>query len=62
MTKFIPTRPATQSEYDYPTFQPNQTVRTIYGETRKVRSQNGCQVFLVGDCHGWYHPTKLFAI
>jgi hypothetical protein len=45
----------------YPQFSPGQKVRTCYGETRTVLFQNGCQVFVVEECSGWYHPTKVWA-
>lgn len=46
----------------YPQFQPNQKVLTIYGQIRTVLFQRGCQVFVVEECRGWYHPTKVWAI
>jgi len=44
----------------YPTFEPGQRVRTIYGEIRTVLFQHGCQVFVEEECNGWYHPTKIW--
>lgn len=46
----------------YPTFTKGQKVRTCWGEVKTVASQNGCKVFMIEDCTGWYHPTKIFAI
>jgi sarcosine oxidase gamma subunit len=46
----------------YPTFEPGQKVRTIYGKIRTVLFQCGCQVFVVEESNGWYHPTKVWPI
>ncbi len=50
----------THSATAYPQFAVGETVRTIFGETRTVLFQNGCQVFVVEEPRRWYHPTKLF--
>ena len=47
---------------NYAQFTPDQLVRTVYGDVRTVLLQKGCQVFVVEEPMGWYHPTKLFPI
>jgi hypothetical protein len=44
----------------YPQFSPGQKVTTIFGETRTVLAQVDCQVFVLEEPHGWYHPSKVF--
>lgn len=47
---------------EYHQFQPGQKVRNQFGETRTILSQVGCQVFVVEECNGHYHPSKLFPV
>lgn len=47
---------------EYKQFQRGQQVGTVYGETRTVLFQRGCQVFVEEDCNGHYHPSKLTLI
>lgn len=41
-------------------FEKGEVVKTIYGETRIVRYQDGLQVFVEEELTNWYHPKKLF--
>ena len=43
-------------------FAQGQLVRTVYGETKRVVLQRGCQVFLEGELNRWWHPSKLVAV
>jgi hypothetical protein len=46
--------------FTYPTFEPGEKVRTVYGEIRTVLFQRGRQVFVEEESRGWYHPTKVW--
>lgn len=50
------------NETEYRQFTKGQKVRNQYGETLTVLSQDGCMVFVVEDCMGHYHPTKLYPV
>jgi hypothetical protein len=44
----------------YRQFSPGQKVTTIFGEARTVLEQVDCQVFVLEEPNGWYHPSKVF--
>ena len=44
---------------EYPQYDKGQKVRTCFGEIRTVLFQRGCQVFVLEQCGGWYHPSKV---
>jgi hypothetical protein len=45
---------------NYKTFKPGQRVKNNRGRVLTVREQHGCQVFVVEESFGWYHPSKLW--
>lgn len=47
---------------EYPQFTKGQKVRTRYGTIRTVLFQRGCQVFVVEESDGWYHPMKVWPV
>ena len=49
----------THNENDFTEFTAGQKVRSVYGETLTVTSQNGCMVF-VAERQAHYPPSKLF--
>jgi hypothetical protein len=51
-----------QTTMTYPQLAEGQRVRTCYGAARTVLFQIGCQVFVVEECSGWYHPTKVWPL
>lgn len=47
---------------NYKTFKRGQKVRTVFGQIRTVLFQRECQVFVVEECMGWYHPSKIWLV
>ena len=48
------------AETSYPQFKPHQKVTSNFGDRLTVLFQRGCQVFVVEEPYGHYHPTKIF--
>ena len=47
---------------EYKQFQIGQKVRSKLGEILTVLKQEGCQVYVVEECLGHYHPNNLYPI
>lgn len=50
------------NENEYRQFTKGQKVRSVFGETLTVLSQDGCMVFVKECSMGHYHPSKLYPV